>query len=73
MFESVFTSGTRKVEVNETAEYYRRERFDGEFRCVITLPDDVDSERVAAKYRDGAVQITIQRRESARPRHITVN
>jgi HSP20 family molecular chaperone IbpA len=48
MFESVFTSGTLKVEVNETAEYYRRERFDGEFRCVITLPGDVDSERVAA-------------------------
>jgi HSP20 family protein len=66
-------SGSRKVEVNENADYYRRERFDGEFRRVITLPDDVDPERVEAKYRDGVLQITIQRRESARPRQITVN
>lgn len=66
-------SGTRKVEVNEKADYYRRERFDGDFRRVITLPDDVDPERVAAKYRDGVLRITIQRRESARPRQITVN
>jgi HSP20 family protein len=66
-------SGTRNVETNEKADYYRRERFDGEFRRVITLPDDVDPERVEAKYRDGVLHITIQRRESARPRQITVH
>ena len=66
-------SGSRKVDVNENAEYYRRERFDGDFRRVISLPDDVDPERVQAKYRDGVLQITVQRREAARPRQITVN
>jgi HSP20 family protein len=66
-------SGSRSVEVNENADYYRRERFTGEFRRVISLPDDLDPERVDAKYRDGVLQITIQRRESARPRQITVN
>jgi HSP20 family protein len=66
-------SGSRKVEVNENADYYRRERFDGDFRRVVTLPDDVDPERVEAKYREGVLHITIQRRESARPRQITVN
>ena len=66
-------SGSRSVEVNENADYYRRERFTGEFRRVISLPDDLDPERVDAKYRDGVLQITIQRRASARPRQITVN
>jgi len=66
-------SGARAVETRNEAEYYRRERFDGEFRRVITLPDDVDPERVEAKYRDGVLQITIQRRESARRRQISVN
>jgi HSP20 family protein len=66
-------SGRRKVETREDADYYRRERFEGEFRRVVTLPDDVDPERVEAKYRDGVLQITVQRRESARPRQITVN
>ena len=66
-------SGDRKVPVDESADYYRQERFDGEFRRVITLPDDVDPDRVDAKYRDGVLQITVQRREAARPRQITVN
>ena len=66
-------SGDRKVPVDEAADYYRQERFDGEFRRVITLPDDVDPDRVDAKYRDGVLQITVQRREAARPRQITVN
>jgi HSP20 family protein len=66
-------AGSRKVVVNENADYYRRERFNGDFRRVISLPDDLDPERVDAKYRDGVLQITIQRRASARPRQITVN
>jgi HSP20 family protein len=66
-------SGERKVPVDEAADYYRQERFDGEFRRVITLPEDVDPDRVDAKYRDGVLQITVQRREAARPRQISVN
>jgi HSP20 family protein len=66
-------SGSRKVEAKDDAEYYRRERYDGEFRRVVSLPDDVDPERVEAKYRDGVLQVTVQRRDAARPRQITVN
>ena len=66
-------SGSRKIGVSEDAEYYRRERYDGDFRRVITLPDDVDPERVEAKYRNGVLQITIQRREAVRPRQIKVS
>jgi HSP20 family protein len=65
-------SGTRNVDSREDAEYYRRERFGGEFRRVISLPDDVDPEKVEAKYRDGVLQITVQRRDAARPRQIVV-
>jgi HSP20 family protein len=66
-------SGNRNVELKEDAEYYRRERFSGEFRRVVSLPDDVDPEKVEAKYRDGVLQITIQRRDAARPRQIVVH
>lgn len=66
-------SGSRRLETDEGADYYRRERFGGDFRRVITLPDDVDPERVEARYRDGVLQITVGRRESARLRQITVN
>lgn len=66
-------SGNRKLPVNGEADYYRRERFEGDFRRVVTLPEDVDPDRVDAKYRDGVLQITVQRREATRPRQITVN
>jgi HSP20 family protein len=65
-------SGERKVTVHEQANYYRQERFMGDFRRVITLPDDVDPDQVEAHYRDGVLQITVQRREAARPRQIQV-
>jgi HSP20 family protein len=65
-------SGKRELGLDEEAEYYRQERFAGEFRRVISLPEDVDPERVEAKYADGVVQIGIQRRESARPRQIEI-
>ena len=65
-------SGKREIKVEKDVDHYRQERFSGEFRRVISLPEDVDPERVQAKYVDGIVQIGLQRRESARPRQIEI-
>jgi HSP20 family protein len=65
-------SGGRKVAVNPDAEYYRRERFDGDFHRVIALPDDADPDRVDARYRDGVLHITVHRRQAAKPRQIQI-
>lgn len=65
--------GERDLISEEGADYYRKERFDGKFHRVVTLPDDVDPDKVEASYRDGVLQITIQRREAAKPRQIEVN
>jgi len=66
-------SGKRELREEGQANFYRQERFTGEFRRVISLPEDVDPERVQAKYVDGIVQIEVQRRESARPRQIEIH
>lgn len=66
-------AGERRLITEEGADYYRQERFDGEFRRVLTLPEDVDQERVDANYRDGVLHISIKRRESAKPQRIEVN
>ena len=73
-------AGTRKESLPDASRadgdrppaVHINERFVGEFRRVITLPDDADPEAVDAKYRDGVVQITVQRRASAQPRRIAV-
>jgi HSP20 family protein len=48
------------------------ERFEGAFRRMLSLPEDADPEAVEAKYRDGVLHITVQRRASAQLRPITV-
>ena len=63
---------TRRSDRESQAAVHINERFAGEFRRVITLPDDADPEAVDAKYRDGVVQITVQRHASAQPRRIAI-
>lgn len=52
---------------------YVRERFNGAFRRVLSLPEDVDTNRIDAVYRDGVLRVTIARREAAQPKRISVN
>ncbi len=66
-------AGERRVIREEGASYYRKERFDGEFRRVLTLPEDVDPDRVDATYNDGVLHIRIERKESSKPKQIKVN
>jgi HSP20 family protein len=66
----LMVAGEREVPVNETDTNYRRERFSGDFRRVVTLPEDVDPDRVQARYRDGILQITVERKAAAKPRMI---
>jgi len=64
--------GERKIDYPENVQFYRQERSSGNFRRVLTLPEDVDADKVEARYRDGVLQITVQRREAVRPRQIEV-
>ena len=52
---------------------YAQERFHGSFRRVISLPEDADPNKIDAVYRDGLLRITVGRRESSRPRQISIN
>ena len=66
-------AGERKRDLpGEEATVHIDERFDGRFRRVVTLADDVDANAVDAKYRDGVLRISIGRKQSAQPRRITI-
>lgn len=65
-------AGERRVEVPESAQYYRQERFDGTFKRVITLPEDADPDQVNAQYVDGILHLAIGRRAASRPRQIEI-
>ncbi|WP_418315699.1 Hsp20/alpha crystallin family protein [Piscinibacter sakaiensis] len=59
-------------EKNGKSTLHIQERFNGRFRRVISLPDDVDPDGVSANYKDGVLTVSVKRRESAQPRRIQV-
>jgi len=59
-------------EESDKVSVYADERFSGPFRRAVSLPDDADSSRVEAKYRDGILRVSVPKRESAKPRRIEV-
>jgi HSP20 family protein len=68
-------AGERKSELPGTdakANVHINERFQGQFRRVMTLPDDVDANGVSAQYRDGVLRISVKRRQEAQPRRISI-
>jgi len=40
---------------------------------VISLPEDADPAKVEAKFRDGVLHVTVAKRESSKPRQISVS
>ncbi|MFM0523222.1 Hsp20/alpha crystallin family protein [Caballeronia jiangsuensis] len=56
----------------EGARQYAQERFRGAFRRVIELPQQADPDKVQARYIDGCLLISVGKRETSKPRSISV-
>jgi HSP20 family protein len=67
-------AGERKDDMPQEDDLamYTQERFNGTFRRVISLPEDVDPNKINATYRDGLLRIAVSRQESSKPRRIEV-
>jgi HSP20 family protein len=68
-------AGERKTALpvdQDNTSLYAQERFDGGFRRVVSLPDDVDASKVEASYRDGMLRVRLGRLEASQPRRIEV-
>ena len=69
----LWISGERKHEDEEKGKtFHRVERYYGQFRRVITLGTDVDSDKVEATYRDGVLSLQVPKVEAVQPRRINV-
>jgi HSP20 family protein len=54
-------------------KFYRRERVYGKFQRAFTLPEAVDAEKIAARFKDGVLKIEIPKPEKIKPKQITVH
>ena len=66
-------SGERRQE-KETKEktFHRVERYYGKFMRSIALPKEVNADTIKATYKDGVLNITLQKPESMKPKDIDV-
>ena len=64
--------GRREAAGHEDVTYHRRERGVGEFMRRITLPVDIDANRVEAALKDGVLTITLPKAEQAKVKKIEV-
>jgi HSP20 family protein len=71
--DTVRIRGKKTVARDENATVHRRERVAGRFDRTVTLPDEIDADRVSAEYRDGVLTLRLPRAASAKPRTIAVN
>ena len=69
----VSLAGKREIpREHERVSYHRKERPEGAFNRAVTLPSEVDAERVDARCTDGILTLTLPKAEQAKPRQIAV-
>jgi HSP20 family protein len=66
-------SGKKSIAYPEKVSVHRRERLSGSFDRTLTVPIQIDAERIKAEYRDGVLALFIPRAESDKPRSISIN
>jgi HSP20 family protein len=75
VLDNVLTlTGERKVENEETKNEFRRiERSYCRFTRSFTLPNELESDKVEAKYGDRVLTVTIPKAEKTKPRKIEIS
>jgi HSP20 family protein len=63
--DALVIKGTKQSESEQSqADYYRMERSYGEFRRVVPLPAEIDSDKAEATFRKGVLSITLPKVEA---------
>jgi len=71
--DTLTIKGEKKEErESEGKNYVRSERFYGGFHRLISLPSPVDAANVKAVYRSGVLEITLPKKEEAKPKAIPI-
>lgn len=72
--DTLTIKGSRTASRHErTTSVIRAERVSGSFERTMTLPVEVDAERVSATLRDGVLTITLPKAQAVLPRKIPVS
>jgi HSP20 family protein len=65
-------AGSKAVNYDKNASVHRRERLAGEFDRTVSLPVEIDADKVKAECRDGILALLLPRAERDKPKSIQV-
>jgi HSP20 family protein len=65
-------AGTKSIDYAENAGLHRRERLAGRFDRAVSIPIEIDADKVKAEYRDGILALYLPRAEHDKPRSIKI-
>ena len=69
---TVRISGTKSVDYPDASSAHRRERLAGRFDRALSLPFEIDADKVQTECRDGILALRLTRSEGDKPKTITV-
>lgn len=69
---TIRVAGTKAASYGERTSVHRRERSAGRFDRTVTLPVEIDADRIKAEFRDGILALYLPRAENAKPKAINV-
>ena len=62
----------KKDEEIKKEDYYYRERAYGNYARTISLPIEVDKEKINAKFKNGILEVTMPKKPEVQPKEITI-
>lgn len=72
MKNTITLKGERKPDGAGNGSYHRRERQAGTFHKALTLPYEIDPDKVEAHFEDGVLRLTLPKAEHAKPKRIQI-
>jgi HSP20 family protein len=69
----VLTIHASSKEEKEEGKYFRKEITRGEFQRTLSLPKNVDENKVTASCQDGILKVSIQKTEKSKPKTIEIS
>ena len=70
---TVRIAGTKSVQYGDEVSLHRRERAAGRFDRAVTVPVEIDADRVRAECRDGILALHLSRAERDKPRSVAIS
>jgi HSP20 family protein len=70
---TLVVSGERKYEsTTDEKSFHRVERIYGSFTRSISVPKDIDSEKISASFKNGVLEITLPKTNEVKPKEIEI-